>query len=130
MPFTRNVQIGRVALVNYGPDFGKLVVITDVLDHHRALVDFPDQLRRVESFKRLSLTDFKVEIPRLAKKKVLKKALDEAETVTKFEASNWGQKLKKQADKASMTDFDRYKAMIARKKKNAEVAKVFKKMQA
>merc|ERR1712137_1056032 len=59
MPFTRNVEIGRLAMVNYGPDYGKLVVITDVLDHHRALVDHPDQLRRVESFKRLSLTDFK-----------------------------------------------------------------------
>ncbi len=48
MPFTRNVEIGRLAMVNYGPDYGKLVVITDVLDHQRALVDSPDQLRRVE----------------------------------------------------------------------------------
>eukprot|EP00951_Prasinocladus_malaysianus_P003678 scaffold26005_cov30-Prasinocladus_malaysianus.AAC.1 len=48
MPFTRNVEIGRVALVNYGPDYGKLVVISDVLDHKRALVDGLDQLRRVE----------------------------------------------------------------------------------
>ncbi len=48
MPFTRNVEIGRLAMVNFGPDYGKLVVITDVLDHHRALVDMPDQLRRVE----------------------------------------------------------------------------------
>merc|ERR1712137_1426419 len=122
MPFTRNVEIGRLAMVNYGPDYGKLVVITDVLDH-------PDQLRRVESFKRLSLTDFKCEIPRMAKKKVLKKALEESEILGKFAASSWGKKLQGQADKANMSDFDRYKAMLAKKKKNAEDAKVLKKMQ-
>ncbi len=44
----------------------------------QALIDRPDETRRVENFKRLAITDFKVEIPRLAKKAVLKKALDEA----------------------------------------------------
>ncbi|PQQ17246.1 putative 60S ribosomal protein L14 [Prunus yedoensis var. nudiflora] len=38
MPFKRYVEIGRVALVNYGEDYGKLVVIVDVLDQNRALV--------------------------------------------------------------------------------------------
>merc|ERR1712137_1367137 len=117
MPFTRNVEIGRLAMVNYGPDYGKLVVITDVLDHHRALVDHPDQLRRVESFKRLSLTDFKCEIPRMAKKKVLKKALEESEILGKFAASSWGKKLQGQADKANMSDFDRYKASWQRRRR-------------
>lgn len=46
--------------------------------HAQALVDFPGQTRRVISFKRLALTDFTVDIPRLAKKSVLKKAVDEA----------------------------------------------------
>lgn len=44
----------------------------------QALVDFPGQTRRVVSFKRMALTDFTVEIPRLAKKAVLKKAIEEA----------------------------------------------------
>lgn len=35
MPFTRNVEIGRVALINYGAEAGKLVVIVDVVDHNR-----------------------------------------------------------------------------------------------
>ena len=35
MPFARFVQIGRVALVNYGPEYGSLVVITDVIDQNR-----------------------------------------------------------------------------------------------
>ncbi len=35
MPFTRYVEIGRVALINYGEDYGKLVVISDVIDQNR-----------------------------------------------------------------------------------------------
>jgi ribosomal protein L14E/L6E/L27E len=35
MPFKRYVEIGRVALVNFGEDYGKLVVITDVVDQNR-----------------------------------------------------------------------------------------------
>ena len=41
-------------------------------------MDFPGQTRRVISFKRMALTDFTVDIPRLAKKSVLAKALEEA----------------------------------------------------
>jgi large subunit ribosomal protein L14e len=34
-PFKRFVEIGRVALVNYGKDYGRLVVIVDVVDQNR-----------------------------------------------------------------------------------------------
>jgi ribosomal protein L14E/L6E/L27E len=128
MPFKRNAEIGRVAVVNYGEETGKLVVISDIVDQNRvsseswniqlqafplagqqacapaatlqqqpshpwksipqacsplswavcwvqALVDRPDEVRRVMNFKRLALTDIKLDIPRLAKKKVLSEAL-------------------------------------------------------
>lgn len=42
----------------------------------QALIDRPDEVRRVENFKRLQLTSYKLEIPKLAKKKDLKKALE------------------------------------------------------
>ena len=35
MPFQRYVEIGRVAMVNFGSDYGKLVVITDVVDQNK-----------------------------------------------------------------------------------------------
>jgi ribosomal protein L14E/L6E/L27E len=35
MPFVRNVEIGRVAMVNYGAEYGKLVVISDVVDQNK-----------------------------------------------------------------------------------------------
>jgi hypothetical protein len=35
MPFARLAEIGRVALINYGPEYGKLVVISDIVDQNR-----------------------------------------------------------------------------------------------
>ena len=35
MPFSRYVEIGRVALISYGEEYGKLVVIVDVVDQNR-----------------------------------------------------------------------------------------------
>jgi large subunit ribosomal protein L14e len=72
------VEIGRVVLVNYGADQGKLLVITDVIDQNRALVDHPTEIRRQINFKRVVLTPYKIEIPRLAKKKELIAAIEES----------------------------------------------------
>ena len=41
-------------------------------------MDRPDEVRRIVNFKRLQLTDFKIDIPRVAKKKVLAAALEES----------------------------------------------------
>ncbi|MCL7034417.1 hypothetical protein MKW94_029651, partial [Papaver nudicaule] len=77
-PSKRYVEIGRVAFVNYGENYGKLIVIVDVIDQNRALVDAPDMVRSQMSFKRLSLTDIKIDISRIPKKKVLIKAMKAA----------------------------------------------------
>ncbi|KAL4421522.1 hypothetical protein ABPG75_010813 [Micractinium tetrahymenae] len=126
MPFARQVSIGRVALIQFPEaEAGKLVVITDVVSPSAALVDFPGQTRRVVSFKRMALTDFTVEIPRLAKKAVLKKAIEEADVEAKFAKSGWGQKLAKRAAKAAMTDFDRYQAAAQKMKRSSQVRRAF-----
>jgi large subunit ribosomal protein L14e len=78
MPFKRYVEIGRVALISYGEEQGQVVVISDILDQNRALVDAPGQARRVVGFKRMALTDMKIDIPRLASKKVLTAKFAEA----------------------------------------------------
>ena len=84
-------------------------------------MDRPDEVRRQLNFKRLSMTDFKVEIPRLAKKAVLAKALAEADVFAKFGKSAWGAKLASRAAKAATTDFDRYTAMVSKIKRSAKV---------
>lgn len=35
MPFSRYVEIGRIALISYGEEYGKLVAIVDVVDQNR-----------------------------------------------------------------------------------------------
>jgi large subunit ribosomal protein L14e len=91
-------------------------------------VDHPDKVRRVENFKRLAMTDYKIDIPRLAKKAVLKKALAEADTFAKFAASSWGQKLAKRDAKAAQTDLDRYKSTVAKIKRSAKVRRAVNKL--
>eukprot|EP00877_Chromochloris_zofingiensis_P013834 jgi/Chrzof1/8704/Cz03g21090.t1 len=124
MPFKRYVEIGRVAMVNFGEDYGKLVVISDVVDQNRALIDAPTETRHVENFKRLTLTDFKLDIPRLANKKTLTAKWTEADLANKFAATAWGRKLASRQTKANMTDFDRYKAAVQKAKKNRMVRKL------
>ncbi len=91
-------------------------------------MDSPTTTRRSINFKRLSITDLKVDIPRLAKKAVLKKALEEADIEGKFAASSWGQKLARREAKANMTDFDRHCAAVKKMKRSASVRKAFNKL--
>ncbi len=35
MPYKRYVEIGRVAMINYGDEYGQLVAISDVIDQNR-----------------------------------------------------------------------------------------------
>ncbi|GFH06254.1 ribosomal_L14e domain-containing protein [Haematococcus lacustris] len=121
MPFKRPMEIGRVAMINFGEDAGKLIVVSDILDQNRA--------RRVENFKRLSLTDYKLELPRLAPKKVVIAKFAESDVIAKFGKSSWGQKLAKHASKVAMNDFDRFKAAVAKAKKARAVRKVFSQLQ-
>lgn len=64
MSFKRFVEIGRVVLINYGPDQDKLCTIIDVIDNNRVLVDGPESItgvhRHAINIKRIQLTDIKV----------------------------------------------------------------------
>ncbi|CAN0885909.1 60S ribosomal protein L14-1 [Linum grandiflorum] len=121
MVFRRCVEIGRVALINYGKDYGKLVVIVDVVDQNRALVDAPDMVRSQLNFKRLTLTDIKIEINRVPKKKTLVEAMEKADVKGKWENSSWGRKLIVQKRRASLSDFDRFKVMLVKIKRGGLV---------
>ena len=94
----------------------------------QALVDRPDEIRRKMNMKRLILTDLKVEMPRLAKKSVLAKAMADADVEAKFAASSWGQKLARREAKKNMTDFDRHCAAVKKMKRSASVRKAYNKL--
>ncbi|XP_058070043.1 large ribosomal subunit protein eL14y-like [Magnolia sinica] len=121
MPFKRHVEIGRVALVNYGKDYGKLVVIVDLIDKNRALVDAPDIVQGQMNFNRLSLTDIKIDIPIIPKKKSLIATMEAADVKNKWEKSSWGRKLIVQKRRASLNDFDRFKVMLTKIKRGGAV---------
>ncbi|RVW71825.1 60S ribosomal protein L14-2 [Vitis vinifera] len=91
------------------------------LDTLQALVDAPDMVRCQMNFKRLSLTDIKIDIKRVPKKKTLIEAMTAADVKNKWENSSWGRKLIVQKRRASLNDFDRFKIMLAKIKRGGVI---------
>ena len=73
MSFVRFVEVGRVCLINYGPDAGKLCTIVNIIDNNRVLVDGPEDVtgvhRHALNLKRVQLTDIVVPAKLNASKK-------------------------------------------------------------
>jgi large subunit ribosomal protein L14e len=115
-------EVGRVALINYGPDCGKLCTIIDVVDAKRVLVDGPQSItgvhRQVLQIKRISLTDIVVKVSRTATVKSLTKAWKEADALATWEASAWAKKLATKKVRSNLSDFDRFKVMVLKKRMN------------
>merc|ERR1719504_553859 len=93
--FTRFVQNGRVCLINYGPDEGKLVTIVDVIDQNRCVVYGPTSgvPRQVLGYKRLSLTDIKINIGRGTKAKTADAAWSSEDVEGQWAKTSWAKKL-------------------------------------
>jgi len=121
-------------LINYGPDKGKLATIIDIVDQNKCLIDGPAPVtgvqRQVIPFTRIALTDLKVKISRNAREKTLKKAWDEGDVLAKWESSAWAKKLDVKKKRANLSDFDRFKVMVARKKKSAIISQKLKELSA
>uniref|UniRef100_A0A452ENE4 Large ribosomal subunit protein eL14 n=1 Tax=Capra hircus TaxID=9925 RepID=A0A452ENE4_CAPHI len=113
--FRHFVEVGRMAYIFFGPHVRKLVVIVDVIDQNRALVDGPcTQVRRqAMPFKGIQLTDFILKFPHSACQKYVREAWEKADINAK-----WGSHKVVREKKAKMTDFDRYKVMKAKKMRN------------
>ena len=126
--FTKFVEVGRVVLINYGPSAGKLDVVVEILNTSRILVDGPTTgVKRQEiSLKRISLTEFKLEVTKGVKKAALKKAITDFGLDKKWGESSWARKLQKRAKRASLTDFDRFKVMQLKQKRRVLQNKALK----
>ena len=126
----RFVEIGRVAYVNFGPEQGKLCVIVDVVDAKRALVDGPSTgvLRQQIPFSRISLTEFVLPVKRNQKTSSIGKIFDEHEIVKKWQNSTAGKHIASTLRRAELTDFDRFKLLVAQKKKSLTLRKELKKI--
>jgi len=126
--FERFVEPGRLALVRYGPLIGKLVTIVDLVDLKRVIVDGPTTgvKRQMMPVKWMDLTPIKSKLPRAASEKVLKKALASEGVIAKWEATKWAKKIAAQKAKEGLSDFERFKLMLAKKKLKTDVAKKVK----
>jgi large subunit ribosomal protein L14e len=125
MPFTRYMEVGRIVLINYGPDKGKLACVIDIVDQNKCLIDAPTGqgvARQVISYGRIALTDLTVKIQRNARQKTLEKAYADAGTLEAWEQSSWAKKLSARSKRANLNDFGRFKVMVAKKQKAQIIA--------
>jgi large subunit ribosomal protein L14e len=127
---TRFVEIGRVVYINYGPDLGKLAVIVDIVDYNRAIVDGPSTgvARQQLPLKRASLTEFVIPLKRNQTSKSVAKAFAEASIAEKWAETNTGKTQAARLRKASLTDFERFKVMLAQQKKSLLVRQELRKL--
>jgi large subunit ribosomal protein L14e len=126
--FKKFVEVGRVVLINYGPYAGKLAIVVEIINTARILIDGPTTgVKRQEiSLKRISLTDFKLDVVRGVKRAALKKAIDDFGLDKQWGATSWARKLQQRAKRASLTDFDRFKVKVLKQKRTLLQNKVLK----
>jgi large subunit ribosomal protein L14e len=89
----------------------------------QVLVDGPQIKRQPINFKRVALTNFSVEIPRSCRHGVVMKAFEKAEIESKWDQTAWAKKLRARKARAELSDFDRFKVMVNRKKRSQIVNK-------
>ncbi|KAI8052085.1 ribosomal protein L14-domain-containing protein [Syncephalis plumigaleata] len=129
----RFVEVGRVVLVNYGPDAGKIAVIVEIIDHNRVLIDGPTTGvgRQGIGVKRIALTPLVLKkLPRAVRSGTLRKVVEAQNLAEQWANTAWAKKLATRETRKSLTDFDRFKVMRYKKQVrnvvNVEVAKLKK----
>lgn len=133
MTFTRFVEVGRVVLINYGENNGKLATIVDILDAKRVLVDGPQKEtgvhRQLIQLKRCALTDICIkDLEKNCTQKTLSAAWAAQNVKGQWADSAWAKKIDNKAKRASLSDFGRFKVMVAKKQRSAAVSAALTKM--
>ena len=100
-----------MAYVNYGDDYGKKVVIVDIADQNRVLVDGEDFPRVLYPLKRLTLTKLLVPLSKGARPATLEAAAEEYGLEKKWEETPTAKMLARREKRAELTDFERFKVM-------------------
>ncbi|KAH0488079.1 MAG: uncharacterized protein KVP18_000930 [Porospora cf. gigantea A] len=115
------VETGRLALIHYGEHIDKVAVITDIVTLNRVILDGPTTgvPRTVVPLRRVTLLDFKIDIPRGVTTKVLKAKLEKSDIVDQFNATKPGRELAARLFRDDLNDFERFKLRQAIYKVNA-----------
>lgn len=82
------------------------------------MIDGPTSgVKRQEiSLRRVSLTDFKLDITRGVKSNDLKSIIEKFDLNTKWATTPYAKKIQRTAVRSKLTDFDRFKVMVLKKK--------------
>ncbi|KAJ3306966.1 hypothetical protein HDV03_003291 [Kappamyces sp. JEL0829] len=118
-------------MITYGPDYGKLATIVEIIDHGRVLVDGPTTgvARQAISFKRATLTPIKLEkVPRSIGSASLKKLLEKQNLEAQWAETSWAKKIAQRTARANLSDFDRFKIVLARRKRSMVTGKAYVKL--
>ncbi|EKX73749.1 60S ribosomal protein L14, putative [Theileria equi strain WA] len=122
--FTKFVEPGRLCLITYGPEAGKLCFVVDIVNASRILVDGGNVtgVERQQIPKTwLKLTDVKIDLQRGSKTGTLHKAATAQDALGLFQKTALGKKLHLAEKKKSLTDFERFKLSFAKKERRALV---------
>uniref|UniRef100_A0A0K8RHU3 Large ribosomal subunit protein eL14 n=1 Tax=Ixodes ricinus TaxID=34613 RepID=A0A0K8RHU3_IXORI len=118
--FTKFVEPGRLCLITYGPDAGKLCFIVDIVTSTRILVDGAKVTgveRQQLPLTWIKLTDTKVNLNRGAKTGALAKAIKKYDALNAFKQTTLGKKLEYAERRKNLTDFERFKLLVAHKER-------------
>ena len=114
----RQIEIGRIAVINYGDDNGKIGAIVEVCDSMTALFDGPGIKRGLLNYRRMALTDIVLPIQRGVKTSTLNAKWKEADVDGQYAKTTWGQKAARAKRRAALTDFERFKVRTLKAKKS------------
>merc|ERR1740115_657202 len=106
MTYTRFVEVGRIVVISYGKDNGKLAAVVDVGNGVK---------RQVIPYKQIALTDLKVDFAKGASSADVEAATGSVQA--DFDKCAWGTKIANKGKRLALTDFERYKVMVARQKR-------------
>ena len=124
--FSRFVEAGRVAVAVYGPLKDKPVIIVDIIDQNRIIVEGPEVPRQVISTRWVSLSPLVLpHFNRGTGSSALKAILAKNDVIAQWKDSAWGRKIAVRQNYAKLNDFERFKAKIYRRAIKKRVHQLF-----
>lgn len=111
------VQIGRVVYINYGSESQKLAVVRDFINTKKIIIDTPngEVKRQVISIKRVEPTRYLLK--GFSKDSDIASFKDQFGKASElFFKSGRGKAIKKQQLRKNLSDFDRFKVMVLRRR--------------
>ncbi|EFC41501.1 large subunit ribosomal protein L14 [Naegleria gruberi] len=113
------VQIGRPVVFSSGANKGKLAVIVDILDANRVLVEGEQIPRHIACTGDIQLVNALAAVTSASTTEEVVKAAQSSEVQSAYLASPLVKLHLKRVKRQNLTDFDRVKVQILKKKKNA-----------